>query len=271
MTHRSLAARTIGDGVTQARQCAMKTAHGAGCVVGTFSSGFYVRAAGMLFAVGGPKIPAGPLHLVLRKQPPIPPEQSIVHFALDRLWTKTCIIDLSGATRHRPSLPTPERLDTIVPTLAQLNSPDMVPRDVSHVWPEVDEALKRSDLNAARQLLEGLGGGLTPTGDDVLAGILMLTHMSDPASHVPGDMASRAATTELSRCFLDWAAVGQSIQPIYDLLDAACHMASTRKRASARAARRRFDHAVDVVASIGRSSGKGLLAGLGLAADVRSG
>jgi len=87
---------------------------------------------------------------------------------------------------------------------------------------------------------------------------------------MPNEVAVHAATTDLSRCFLAWAAAGQSIQPIHDLLDAADQVASSADLASASAAHDQFDRAVTVVASIGRSSGKGMLAGLGLAARAWS-
>jgi hypothetical protein len=265
-----LAATTIGAGVTRACQSAGMTWSGVGRVVGTFSSGFYVSAAETVFAVGGPRIPAGPIHLVIEMPPPPPSDRSMVYLGPDRLWTNSCTIDLSRAASHRPTQLSPVQLRAVTPTLARLDRRDAVPNDVSHVWAAVRAAVERSDFHAARKLLEGLGGGLTPTGDDVLAGLVLFARWADPFSAVPAEVAAHAVTTDLSRCFLTWAAVGQSIQPIHDLLAAAGQLASAAGLAAGSAAQDRFDRAVATVASIGGSSGKGILAGLGLAATACS-
>ena len=110
------------------------------------------------------------------------------------------------------------------------------------------------DLDAARVLLQGRGAGLTPAGDDVLAGLLLVHRWWWPGSDEARAVAAAADTTELSRAFLRWAAEGQSVQPVHELAGAA-----GRDRAAAVAAAR-------VVAGIGASSGAALLAGLHLGA-----
>jgi hypothetical protein len=186
------------------------------------------------------------------------------------LETGSCTIDLSRAARYRPSQPSPAQLSLSAAALARLDPLDAPPEDIAHVWAAVRAAVLQSEPHVAKTLLEGLGGGLTPTGDDVLAGLLLFAHWAEPASPVPGEIALQAATTDLSRCYLAWAAAGQSIQPIHDLLDAAERVASASDPAGASAARDRFDRLAAHVASIGHSSGKGMLAGLGLAATARS-
>ncbi len=259
-----LTATSIGDGVRPGTQLADLSE--TGNVVGTFSSGFYVRVIDRLFAVGGPMISAGPIHLVLEAAPPAPTNGSIVNIHQDHLQTDSFAIDLSRAVLHRPPQPSLGQLQTIAPILARLDRLAARLGDVAHVWDAVGIATRRSDLHAARRLLEGLGGGLTPTGDDVLAGLVMFARWSDPSSTVPAEVARLAATTHLSRCFLTWAAAGQSIQPIHDLLIAAEKLAQCKGAAAGSAAQERFDRAAAVVASIGASSGSGVLAGLGLAA-----
>ena len=263
------AADTIGDGVTQACRSATKMGRSAGSVVGTFSSGFYVRVAETLFAVGGQrKISPGPIHLTLKTLPRFPPEQSVVHFEPARLLIKTGIIDLTSAARYQPAQPLPARLRRIVPVLAKLYTPDAVPQDIAHVWSSTEDAIRRCDLNEAQKLLQGLGGGLTPTGDDVLAGLLLFSHWADPGSNEPADIARQAATTNLSRCFLNWAAIGQSIQPVHDLLWAAEPIKSGASPTSSMMAQAKWATAVNRVASIGHSSGRAILVGLGLAASM---
>jgi hypothetical protein len=116
------------------------------------------------------------------------------------------------------------------------------------------------DHVAARELLEGRGGGLTPTGDDVLAGVLLVHAWRGDDPHVLSEVARSAATTNLSRSFLTWAARGQSVAPVHDLLDrAAVHDPAG------------FDQAVATVSAIGGSSGVALLWGIELAATTVKG
>jgi hypothetical protein len=110
------------------------------------------------------------------------------------------------------------------------------------------------DLVASRELLEGRGGGLTPTGDDVLAGVLLVHAWRGEDEEILLRAARDTATTHLSRSFLAWAARGQSVAPVHDLVASAArrdHLA--------------FDDAVGTVSAIGGSSGTALLWGIGLA------
>lgn len=269
--HRLRVATSIGEGVALACQSANVPGHDIGRIVGTFSSGFYVGTDKTLFAVGGPNIPAGPIHLVLEAPPPAAVDQAIVRLEPHRLWVDSCTIELAHAVCYWPTQPSPWHLRALAPILARLDRCDAVPNDVEHVWMAVRLAIEHADLHAARKLLEGLGEGLTPTGDDVLAGLVLFARWADPISDVPAEVAVRAATSDLSRCFLAWAAVGQSIQPLHDLIDAASKLASASVSSiCASAANDRFERSVAAVASIGGSSGKGILAGLGLAAAAWS-
>ena len=139
----------------------------------------------------------------------------------------------------------------------------------SHVWPLVENALKRADLKEAGKQIQGLGEGLTPTGDDVLAGLLLFAHWTDPGSPTPARIAQQVTTSQLSKCFLEWAAVGQNIQPVHDLLEAAFQVATIADCSKVGAVEQRLKHTIDVVTSIGHSSGQGILSGLGLAAAMK--
>jgi hypothetical protein len=267
-THRILLATSIGDGVAAVCSSATTPSGGTGRVVGKFSSGFYIESATGLFAVGGPSIPAGPIHLVLESSPPLPPEGSIVHLGAECLWTDAGTIVLSRVVRYRPYLPSPAQLHEIGPVLARLGRLVSVPGDAAHVWTAVEDAIGRMNLHVARQLLQGVGSGLTPTGDDVLAGLVLFVRWAKPLSTLPAEVAERAATTHLSRCFLKWAAQGQSIQPIHDLIDAARSLASPRGASGTRDAQHRFERAVGTAASVGSTSGNAMLSGLALAATA---
>lgn len=264
---RLLSASCVGEGVDEVLRSSLAPAGSDGRVVGTFSSGFYVRTHSAIFAVGGPGIPPGPLHLVLEVAPPPPTEGSRVRLAADRLYAASCEITLANAARHRPARLTPTQLLAIAPVLAALDRMDSVPSDLAHVWADVRVAVGQADLHLARRLLQGVGGGLTPTGDDALAAMILFASWVCPNSTLPAEVAAQCATTDLSRSFLRWAAVGQSIQPVHSLLDAAVQLASSpSSRVCSPVKQDRFLAAAGVVASIGGSSGKAMLAGLGLAA-----
>jgi uncharacterized protein DUF2877 len=86
-------------------------------------------------------------------------------------------------------------------------------------------ALRASEAPAAAvaQLL-GRGPGLTPTGDDVLAGTLVgLNALGAPAASVLGDAVTAAAstaTTTVSAALLSHAARGECIPQLADLIEA---------------------------------------------------
>lgn len=250
MTTRVLAATRAGNGVPRLAS--------AGKIVGLFGKGYYVRMSNGPFAVGGPGLPAGPLHLVLAEPPPLPPPNSSVWLESGRLETATCIIDLSRARPYDPTLPQPERLDAVANALSRLDQRARVPADLASIWSAVRSA---PDLGTARLLLEGRGSGLTPTGDDVLAALLLFARWTSPGSSEPSEVARRARTTELSRSFLYWAARGQSIEPVHKLTAAAGDL-------SPASALERLDDAIAGVAGIGGSSGLAMLAGFGLAATA---
>jgi hypothetical protein len=104
--------------------------------------------------------------------------------------------------------------------------------------------------------LAGLGPGLTPSGDDVLAGILLVASLTGRFS--PSQLRAAADTDrthDISRSFLRWAANGHSIEPVHDLLFAV-------------AAGRPTHQAEQAVAAIGATSGHDLLLGLRLALSL---
>ena len=116
----------------------------------------------------------------------------------------------------------------------------------------------------AVEALAGLGPGLTPAGDDVLAGVLLVARARGGPAAEPAlvHAAAEARTNDVARAFLAWAARGQSIAPVHDLLTAAV----TSDRAGATSALRRL-------LAVGHSSGAdlafGLRLGLGLGLGLR--
>lgn len=107
--------------------------------------------------------------------------------------------------------------------------------------------------------LGGRGPGLTPEGDDVLAGLLLATRAARGAAGEPElrAVAASVGTTEVAAAFLAWAARGQCIEPAHDWLTAG-------DGAARRGAERRLR-------AVGASSGAALLAGLRLGTGQASG
>ncbi len=111
------------------------------------------------------------------------------------------------------------------------------------------------DLTGLAARLGGRGPGLTPAGDDVLAGVLLAARARCGPSAEPelSAVAASICTTEPALAFLAWAARGQCIEPAHTVL-----LALTRRdEARAHAAATRL-------VTIGASSGAALLAGLRL-------
>jgi hypothetical protein len=114
-------------------------------------------------------------------------------------------------------------------------------------------------LLMAVEALAGLGPGLTPAGDDVLAGVLLVARARGGQAAEPAlvHAAAAARTNDVARAFLAWAARGQSIAPVHDLLTAAV----TGNRAGATSALCRL-------LAVGHSSGADLAFGLRLGLSV---
>jgi Protein of unknown function (DUF2877) len=105
-----------------------------------------------------------------------------------------------------------------------------------------------SQLRAGRGLL-GRGPGLTPEGDDVLAGAAVVAAAAGEPLALPANL--RALTTPLSATLLELAAAGAAPRPVHVLLD----LADTRWPAALRE-----------LEGLGASSGRAIAFGVGAAA-----
>lgn len=231
--------------------------HGAtGTVVGTFRHGCYVQVNGDVYAIAGPAVAPGPIHLVLRATPHPAPEGLKVWRDGGLLCSEEWWIGLSGSRVYAPVMPDPVTVRQGTPMLSEMLERLDVPGDLSSRWPQVRSAVAAGDLLRVRELLEGRGGGLTPTGDDVLAGILLVGDWCGWDRLELVRIAESAATTTLSRSFLKWAARGLSLEPVHDLM--MCAAVDDRSG---------FDKTFTAISAIGGSSGTALLWGIGLAAS----
>ena len=224
----------------------------AGRVEGVFREGFYVSdPSETLFAVLGRCAWPGPLHLIVEDLTELPGRHDRVRVGGGVLTAGRLRVRLDGCEPWAPSLP--EHLHAgpqAWQDLAVCPAPEL-----AAVWEAVTSDVRRGDLSAAAWHLQGRGAGLTPSGDDVLAGILLVGAIDPSRRGALARRALEAHTTRLSRAFLRWAAAGHSIQPAHALLDAAASGDHAGMR-----------QAAAQLAGVGATSGRALAAGIALAA-----
>lgn len=230
-----------------------------GTVCGVFGRAAYLRFGSRLLALCGPDVASGPLHLRIDPLPVMAVGQPAA---------------LSGSRLHiggRAVLWGPEHRWTPRPLAAaalraagkaaQPVDPERA-AEIGLAAGVVAGALRlvaAGDLPGLARLVGGRGPGLTPAGDDLLAGVLVVHAMLHPAAAPARRRAAEAAaTTDVAAAFLRWAAAGQCIRPVHDLLEAQ----ATGRPGSAVAARSRLR-------AIGASSGAALLLGIDAALGNR--
>ena len=205
---------------------------GTGRVLASYRRAAYLALPGGLCALTTAAAPAGPLHLRCRELPPCR-EGERVHTDGRTLRTEAWSLPLDAPTWVGP-LPPAGRLPG---------------------------AVGARELGEYAARLGGRGPGLTPAGDDVLAGLLLVASAAGSA----GDARSRLAvvasvrTTEVAAGFLHWAARGQCIEPAHAVLAA---LAELGAEADAPACAR--------LTTIGSSSGAALLAGIRIGLGARA-
>lgn len=222
-------------------------------VLAIFSKATYIQLDSDVVAIVTTDVPRGPLHLRVHQVPPMDVGQSFflepVTLSLarsgalgegsQRCWAPTPV-DSNGLLRSRPGLPSADASALAGSAAVRLAS----------------QALNDHDLGSAVRQLAGLGPGLTPSGDDVLAGILLVASLTGRFS--PSELRAAADTVrthDISRSFLRWAANGHSTEPVHDLLFAVASGHPTHETEQA-------------VAAIGATSGHDLLLGLRLALSL---
>jgi uncharacterized protein DUF2877 len=229
---------------------------GRGRVAAVYPRAAYIQLPGGLFALTAPEVPLGPLHARV----PLPPEAeqgSPVVTNGGSLEIGGRAIALGGVWRG--ALPDPGELAAAAPLAVEVLEAAPASALREEPWRlSLDRAtacLEKGDLDGAAGALGGVGPGLTPAGDDTLAGILAAARarMGPAAEADLLRVAAAVPTGELAAAFLRWAARGQSIAPVHDLLLA---LAAGDLRA-AEAAR-------NELSAFGQSSGADLALGLRL-------
>lgn len=230
-----------------------------GQVVATFSRATYVRTQQGLAAITWPGTHPGPLHAVLAE--PIPRLEAGTRIHVRGLRVQMgegVVVNLLNAKRwigHQPNalaLGAARRVAScaLAPFLGGSSL-------LCEPWASATEgwqaAVAGADMERLAHLLGGIGPGLTPSGDDALAGVLLVARLLWGASSEPRLLGCvpRARTSELSVEFLLWAAQGQSVAPMHDLL-----------RASVEGRQDDALRCAQLLAHVGASSGADLCLGL---------
>lgn len=214
---------------------------GAGRVVAVYRAAAYLRFPAGLLAMTSGAAPSGPLHLRVA--------------VLPRLDTGDPVeIDPTGLRGRHWSVP----LDAPTWT-GEVPDGDAVARPQCPDGPDepIAELLRAGDLATLAGSIGGRGPGLTPSGDDVLAGVLLVARARWGPAAEPDllAVAGSVVTTDVAVALLFWAARGQCIEPAHSWLTARAKCDDTgATQALARLQR------------VGASSGRALRRGLELAA-----
>jgi hypothetical protein len=228
---------------------------GEGRVLASFEKACYLDVPAGLVALVAPGVPSGPVHVILDVCPPRWEPGAVAQVGPDGINVGGDRIDCSEMRSWWGELPPPrivrEAGPLIETALDEVVGGNLVPAPRAAAC---REHLARGDLSGVVADLAGAGPGLTPAGDDALAGILFARAALGGGVDLVS-IARTARTTTLSSAFLLWAARGQALAPAHDLLLAA-------GRGDAGAAR----SAAASLGAVGHSSGAdfawGLLQGL---------
>jgi hypothetical protein len=213
-------------------------------VLAWFPRALYVATPGGIAAFVAPGVEPGPLHVLLDGAP----------------TREAARIGLDGVPAWRGALPDPGSLAAALPLVLEVLDPvassNLVPAErAAAALLALGKGGKggKGDLAEAAARLGGAGPGLTPAGDDALGGILFARRAlgGDACGDDLVAIASSVRTTEISGAFLLWAARGQALAPVHDLLAAAVTGDVAAATSAARA-----------LSSVGHSSGADFAQGL---------
>jgi hypothetical protein len=238
--------------------CAILSEPGSGQVVATFVRACYIRFRGGLIAVTDELAPRGPLHIRLPSIPPmrIGDEVRVNARRVLELGEVSILPTHPGWIGDRPSrhflIAAHQTVDL---ALASTELPDLLADPYQAA--RLHTVIEHGRLTMLARLVGGLGPGLTPAGDDLLAGVLLVACLaaqtkSERAQLV--NVARSVRTNDIALAFLTWAARGQSIEPAHDFLAASAHGDQARANS-----------ALSELLRFGDSSGHALAHGMGLA------
>jgi hypothetical protein len=201
---------------------------GEGRVIASFPKAVYASLPGGILVLVAPDVHPGPLYLVLDGPPPEVPADTRVQVGTRRIRVGEIDVDLRDAAEWAGALPSPAQLAWGATLLTEVAS-DLASGSALHADPFRDRAvdarsrLRAGDFAGMVDRLAGLGPGLTPAGDDALAGVLFIrrTIGDEDAEPVLIDAARKARTSVIASAFLSWAARGQALSSAHNLITAA--------------------------------------------------
>ena len=194
-----------------------------GPVVARYGRAAYVQLGDRLVAFTDTTAPRGPLHARLTVLPPAALPVG------ERVLVRADVLELGGVElamlrdHWEPPPVDPEALVRNAPLLELGEEPDLVlgadgdgvPLNGAPLLGLVGAWLRAGELARVADALTGKGAGLTPAGDDVLAGIALVTRLVEGVGAQDGMLALLAGceTGHIALAYLRWAARGQSIEP----------------------------------------------------------
>ncbi|PVZ06911.1 DUF2877 domain-containing protein [Actinomycetospora cinnamomea] len=215
-----------------------------GRVVAVYRRAAYLHLDGGIVALTDTSAPAGPRHVRCTVLPRLREGFPVASDGV-RLTGGEWALRVDGPV-WRGELPDPDAL-----AWAREVHPEA---DGVAVEPAVAALVRAGRIEDLAAAVGGRGPGLTPAGDDLLAGVLVVARLWWGAGSRLDAVAGAVSTTEIARAFLVEAARGRCIAPAHDWLVA---VAAGRADDALRASRR--------LRATGASSGAHLAAGLGLA------
>lgn len=239
---------------------------GEGRAIASFPKAVYVSLPAGIVVLVSPSVHPGPLYLVLDGPPPEVPPGAAVRAESEHLRVGAAHVTLGEARAWVGPLLSPAALGRGTALLAEM-AVELGARSALHTDPFRNRAararasLEAGDLAEVVALLAGLGPGLTPAGDDALAGLLFVRRIleGDEAEPALLEAAAAARTTEIASAFLSWAARGQALAPAHHLIGGAAN--GDRKACQAACAS---------LARVGETSGADFALGLTWALEVES-
>jgi hypothetical protein len=221
--------------------------HAVACLAAVFPRSCYLEAHGDFLCIGDESIGRGPLNALLvgaewtRLSESLPPVGTSIRIARGMLHIGSIALDATRAELWRPAAwPSARRPESVACALRRLErlAAEQAPveglaRVVLGTTGIQPSALERMALARVQRLrawligdtpppvdLLGLGPGLTPSGDDVLCGMLVALHavgQAGMAAELYGALAVAApmATPPISAAFLRAAAEGLGCEALH--------------------------------------------------------
>jgi len=181
-----------------------------------------VNQQGQVLSLVTRRIGAGPFTLVLGGRPAWPAsagDRVRIDRRAGRLYAGPLAVDYSQARSWQPRPEWPRlRRELPGPAAGDL----ALPPEITRLLQQLLDGICHKNEVEVRQAVVGLAGrghGLTPTGDDLLVGILYALWVWRPGSAWPALIAGSATprTTTLSAAFLEAAAAGEATAPWHRL------------------------------------------------------